>query len=48
LFEKSNGKREHVVEHGKWWKFTQPKEGDLRKMSLETGDRLLVEVGSVD
>lgn len=46
-FEEWNGKREHVVEQGKWWRFTQPKKGDLRKMMLETGDRMLVEVGIV-
>lgn len=37
--------KEQIVEDGNWWKFTQPKEGDLRKMLLETGQRELVEVG---
>lgn len=36
--------KEQIVEDGNWWKFTQPKEGDLRKMLLETGQRELVEV----
>ena len=43
-----NGKRDHVVEEGNWWKFTQSKEEDLRKRLLETGDRMLVEVRAVD
>ena len=43
-----NRKRDHVVEEGNWWKFTQPKEEDLRKKLLETGDRMLVEVRAVD
>ena len=41
--KKWSGKRDHIVEEGNWWKFTQPKEGDLRKMLLKTGDRMLVE-----
>ena len=40
--------REQIVEEGNWWKFTQAKEGDLRKMLLETGDRLLVEASPTD
>lgn len=43
-----NGVREKIVEEGNWWKFTRPKEGDLRKMLLETGDRLLVEASPYD
>ncbi|CAD6571993.1 MAG: hypothetical protein ASARMPREDX12_004847 [Alectoria sarmentosa] len=43
-----NAKREKIVEDGNWWKFTQPKESDLRKMLLETGDRLLVEASPYD
>ena len=43
-----NAKREKIVENGNWWKFTQSKEGDLRKMLLETGDRLLVEASPYD
>ena len=43
-----NAKREKIVEDGNWWKFTQSKEGDLRKMLLETGDRLLVEASPYD
>ena len=46
--KKWNAKREKIVEDGNWWKFTQPKEGDLRKMLLETGDRLLVEASPYD
>lgn len=46
--EKWTGKREHVVEEGNWWKFTQSKEEDLRKRLLETGERMLVEVRAVD
>lgn len=45
---KWNAKREKIVEDGNWWKFTQPKEGDLRKMLVETGDRLLVEASPYD
>ena len=37
--------KEKIVENGNWWKFTQPKEKDLRPMLLETGQRELVEVG---
>ena len=40
-------KREEIVEEGNWWKFTRPR-GDLRKMLLETGDRLLVEASPYD
>lgn len=43
-----NAKREKTVEDGNWWKFTQPKESDLMKMLLETGDRLLVEASPYD
>ena len=46
--KKWNAKREKIVEEGNWWKFTQSKEGDLRKMLLETGDRLLVEASPSD
>ena len=46
--KKWNAKREKIVEDGNWWKFTQSKEGDLRKMLLETGDRLLVEASPYD
>ncbi|KAF6225706.1 hypothetical protein HO133_009706 [Letharia lupina] len=46
--KKWNAKREKVVEEGNWWKFTQSKEGDPRKMLLETGDRLLVEASPYD
>ena len=41
-------KREKIVEEGNWWKFTQPKEGDLGGMLLETGDRMLVEASPYD
>ena len=37
--------KEKVVEEGNWWKFTQSKEGNLRKLLLGTGQRELVEVG---
>ena len=43
-----DAEREKVVEEGNWWKFTQSKEGDLRKMLLETGNRLLVEASPYD
>ena len=43
-----NEKREKIVEDGNWWKFTQPKEGDLRGLLLKTGDRLLVEASPYD
>ena len=43
-----NAEREKIVEEGNWWKFTQPKEGDLKKMLLETGNRLLVEASPYD
>ena len=43
-----NAKREKIVEDGNWWKFTQSKEGDLRKKLLNTGDRLLVEASPYD
>ncbi|KAL9103087.1 MAG: hypothetical protein Q9163_001827 [Psora crenata] len=37
--------KEQVVEEANYWKFMQTrKDEDLRKMLLETGDRLLVEV----
>ena len=41
-------KREKIVEEGNWWKFTQPKEGRIESMLLETGDRLLVEASPYD
>ena len=43
-----NAKREKIVEDGNWWKFTQPNDNHLRKMLLETGDRLLVEASPYD
>lgn len=43
-----NEKREEIVEDGNWWKFTRSKEGDLRKLLLKTGDRLLVEASPYD
>ena len=43
-----DAEREKIVEEGNWWKFTQSKEGDLRKMLLETGDRSLVEASPYD
>lgn len=46
--KKWNAKREKIVEDGNWWKFTRSKEGDLRKMLLETGDRWLVEASPYD
>ena len=46
--KKWNAKREKIVEDGNWWKFTQPKEGDLRELLLKTGDRILVEVSPYD
>lgn len=45
---KWNAKREEIVEDGNWWKFTQPKEGDMRELLLKTGDRLLVEASPYD
>lgn len=42
--EKWDKEKEKVVEEGNWWKFTQPKVGDMRTMLLETGHRELVEV----
>ena len=45
---KWNAKREQIVEDGNWWKYTQSKEGDLRKMLLKTDDRLLVEASPYD
>lgn len=38
--------KERIVEDGNWWKMTQSKEGDMRKMMLETVKRELVEVGT--
>lgn len=46
--KKWNAKREKIVEDGNWWKFTQSKEDDLKKLLLETGDRLLVEASPYD
>ena len=46
--QKWKEKREKIVEEGNWWKFTQPKEGRLGSMLLETGDRLLVEASPYD
>ena len=43
-----NKHREKVVEEGNWWKFTQSKKGDLKKLLLETVDRDLIEVRAVD
>ena len=43
-----NKHRENVVEEGNWWKFTQSKKGDLKKLLLKTVDRELVEVCAVD
>ena len=38
--------KEEVVEEGNWWKFTRTeRDEDLKKRLLETGNRLLVEVG---
>ncbi|KAK4697660.1 hypothetical protein P7C71_g438, partial [Lecanoromycetidae sp. Uapishka_2] len=37
-------RREEIVEEGNWWKFTQYKEGNLKQLLLETGERELVEV----
>lgn len=45
--KKWNEERQKVVENGNWYKFTQPKEGDMKTMLLETGHRELVEVGKV-
>ena len=36
--------REKVVEEGTWWKFTQSKKRDLKKLLLETVNRELIEV----
>ena len=46
--QKWKEKREKIVEQGNWWKFTQPKEGPIGSMLLETGDRLLVEASPYD
>ena len=46
--KKWKAEREKIVEDGNWWKFTQPKEGDLSRTLLETGDRLLVEASPYD
>ena len=46
--KKWNAKREKIVEDGNWWKFTRSKEDDLKKMLLETGDRILVEASPYD
>lgn len=45
--KKWKGKRDKIVEDGNWWKFTQPKEADLKKLLLNTGERELVEVGGM-
>ena len=42
--KKWDKEKEKIVEDGNWWKFTQPKEGDMRKLLLETDDRELIEV----
>jgi len=42
--KKWDKEKQKVVEDGNWWKFTQPKEGNMRKMLLGTGHRELVEV----
>ena len=40
--------REKIVEDGNWWKFTAAKDSskgqELKRLLLDTGDRLLVEV----
>lgn len=46
--QKWKEKREKIVEEGNWWKFTEPREGHLGSMLLETGDRLLVEASPYD
>lgn len=46
--QKWKEKREKIVEEGNWWKFTQPKEGRIDSMLLETRDRLLVEASPYD
>ena len=46
--KKWNTKREKIVEDGNWWKFTQSKEDDMKKLLLETGDSLLVEASPYD
>ena len=43
-----NKHREKVVEEGNWWKFTQSRKGDLKRLLLETVDRELIEVCAVD
>ena len=42
-----NTVREQIVEEGNWWKFTQGKQNaaEMRNLLLETGHRMLVEVG---
>ena len=40
-----DSEKERIVEAGNWWKFTHPKEEDLRNRLLDTGHRELVEVG---
>jgi len=45
--KKWKGKRDKIVEDGNWWKFTQAKEADLKKLLLNTGERELVEVGGM-
>ncbi len=42
--KKWDKEKQKVVEDGNWWKLTQPKEGNMRKMLLGTGHRELVEV----
>lgn len=46
--KKWNTKREKIVEDGNWWKFTQSKEDDMKKLLLQTGDSLLVEASPYD
>ena len=43
-----NKHREIVVEEGNWWKFTQAKNGHLKKLLLVTLDRELIEVCAAD
>lgn len=43
--KKWDKRKEQIVEEGNWWKLTQPTTSDMRKVLLETGSRVLVEVG---
>lgn len=45
--KKWKGSREKIVEEGNWWKFSQSKVGNLKKMLLETGERELIEVNAI-